>query len=601
MVATLLPRLVLGEQSYVTIHDNLDFELIVRTLVARQGAIFTPEAMIEPMMGGLPRSTFPTGLNLATFLFSLLPPFWCYVLIDVFNRGVAFAGMYLLGRDHLWTIGTSNRHNDVESQHGVDANRLIVGVAACFALLPFYPLYGLTIAGQPLLAWALWQLWKRQQSPTVWAILILFPFTSVLATGGIFLVASAIIAGACGFAFDRDVRLPYLGGVAVLIGGYLVSDWSLLSDVLVGSGYISHRANWRLPGSPMLHGFGAALQKTWRCWVFGQYHAASLHTPIIGVAAIAAIGDLFGKSKDVRSHRTAVIALLGCTGLAASSFGFNSWTGLDPVRALIPMLRTLNIRFYWLLPLLWFSTLVLSLTIVSQWRNGRLVAGGVILLQVFWCLGQPTAREPELRVNVQMLANKFRNNTPSQAPLTYAEFFSTNLFQKIGNEIGTPGPTNRVISVGLHPSIALYNGLWTVDGYHNNYPRAYHQAFIGMVGDELAKDRHLRRRLEDWGSRLYLLPAQTYRDNINRRPAVPLDPISDLDIDLQALHALGGTHILSTREIMDPDLLVCLEYLGNFSEASSPWSIHLYRNPPGCGARQPPSATTGPASASELD
>ena len=60
----LLPRIILGEDSYVTINDNLDSELIWRLVLKNSGLAFSLKGEISQIMNGLPREFMISGLNL---------------------------------------------------------------------------------------------------------------------------------------------------------------------------------------------------------------------------------------------------------------------------------------------------------------------------------------------------------------------------------------------------------------------------------------------------------------------------------------------------------------------------------------------------------
>src|SRR5688572_18838939 len=127
-------RLILGQESFITIHDNLDSDLPNRFAMANS----TNANTVLQIMNGLPASFMTSRLNLVYLLFELFDPFTAYIINEAFVHAIAFAGMALLLHWHF-------------RQYLSDNNLLVFGVALCFSLLPFYSIYGLSIAGQPLL------------------------------------------------------------------------------------------------------------------------------------------------------------------------------------------------------------------------------------------------------------------------------------------------------------------------------------------------------------------------------------------------------------------------------------------------------------------
>jgi hypothetical protein len=162
----------------------------------------------------------------------------------------------------------------------------------------------------------------------------------------------------------------------------------------------------------------------------------------------------------------------------------------------------------------------------------------------------------------------------SEQQLTIAEFYSPSLFTEIRDFIGKPQADYRVASLGIYPSIALYNGFYSADGYWVNYPLTYKHRFRRAIADELAKDPDLADYFDNWGSRCYLFSAElgrTYlytKDSGKRR-------IDRLSIDTVALADLDVQYILSAVEIGNADELN-LKLQRSFEHGDSPWKIYLY-------------------------
>jgi hypothetical protein len=157
--------------------------------------------------------------------------------------------------------------------------------------------------------------------------------------------------------------------------------------------------------------------------------------------------------------------------------------------------------------------------------------------------------------------------------ITYRQFYSTNLFEKIRDFIGLPQEDYHVVSIGIYPSIAQYNGFYTLDGYQSMYPLAYKQKFRTIIAPELKKSQALKAYFDDWGSRCYIytseLPSFTMTKNLGRS-------IRHLDLDTKALRDLGGNYIFSAVEILNFKENH-LKFLGLFADKSSVWKIYLYQ------------------------
>ncbi len=59
--------------------------------------------------------------------------------------------------------------------------------------------------------------------------------------------------------------------------------------------------------------------------------------------------------------------------------------------------------------------------------------------------------------------------------MTHKQFFAESLFAQIKQDIGLPVDDYRVVNFCIHPSVAQYNGFYTIDGYMNSYPLEFKQ------------------------------------------------------------------------------------------------------------------------------
>ena len=78
---------------------------------------------------------------------------------------------------------------------------------------------------------------------------------------------------------------------------------------------------------------------------------------------------------------------------------------------------------------------------------------------------------------------------------TFKEFYSEASFMKIKDLIDRPVDSYKVISVGLHPAVAQYNGFNTLDGYFANYPLEYKHEFRKIIENELLSNKFIPKTL----------------------------------------------------------------------------------------------------------
>jgi hypothetical protein len=546
----LLPRLVLRHHSYLTVHDNLDSDLLYRVIASRDGRMFSSHAIVTELLGGLPRWDYPSPFKLGTLLCWLLPTFWAYVTLEAIVRAVAVVGMGLLLRDY---VPAAREHR--------------LAIAATFGILPYFTIYDLSVAGEPFVAWALLNLWHERRIRGSLAVCAAYPFASVLWTGAPFFLLLAAMWLAT--AALRARRLPRyaLGGLLVVALGYAAADHAYLAG-MARNEFVSHRAAWH----PKDFEAARFLRETSSMFFQGGYHAATLHAPIL--VAILVIAPLL-IMRGYRREATVLYAVIVAAAFCALSL--QGGMVLGKLYALKPSLRQVNIRFWWTLPLIWYTGLAL---IARDWSKTGLRRGALnALLAIQFATafvvpyGAPKSAEPELRTNYVLLIERLLGRPPSA--ISYGEFMSERTFAQIRKHIGAD--TGRFLSIGLHPAIAAYNGFDCADGEHDNYPLAYKRRFRKLIDKELRRNGHYRERYETWGSRAYVFVHDFVSRDLDERPPPPPRRLSDLSLNEKALHDLGVKWIVSALRLVGAARPAFLRAEGNYGTRKAGYVLFLYR------------------------
>jgi hypothetical protein len=156
--------------------------------------------------------------------------------------------------------------------------------------------------------------------------------------------------------------------------------------------------------------------------------------------------------------------------------------------------------------------------------------------------------------------------------VSFAQFYSENLFREIRDYIGKPPSTYRVVSIGIHPSIAQYNGFYTLDGYVVSYPLSYKKQFRKIIAPELKKDASNRHYFDHWGSRCYIFLHELGRYYLY---AHGKKTVKHLNLNTKTLKRMGGEYIFSAVKIGN-EKENNLDLLRSFENQASPWKIYLY-------------------------
>lgn len=553
MVAYFLPFLLLGSKSYITIHDNLDGTFVTNYILVTTGKAltFNGRSPIEQIMNGLPRAALPSGLNISVLLFYIFSPAWAYIVNFMLVHAIAFGGMFLLLRGHFLTE---------------DDDYLLAGaISICFFLVPYYTTYGLSVAGQPLLAYAFLNIRAGRRTWKDYCILLLFPLWSDIALTVAFAETTLALILVIDWARSHKLNKPLLAAMSMHAFAYVVLQYQLINSILGSNAWISHRITWNRWTDWHL---SSNLKRTCEVLFTTQYHTGSFWTLPIIVSVGGALVLV-----TARKRRAVVLEAIALgIALICLEYGFYDWL-VRLFGRLLPGLQTFNgSRFYFLLPLLWMLIFALSLKEFTRRKWGVGVAWCLIAIQTCAILKFNT----EYADNLRLLTGRFVYE-PS-----FNRFFAADLFSDIDKFIGRPKDSYRVVSIGMHPSIAQFNGFYTLDGYLSNYPLTYKRDFRKIIGSELAKNAELRDYYDGWGNRCYLFSSELGQNYLCSAQNHYI--VHKLQLDTMQLRAMGCEYVISAAYIENSEQSG-LKLEKQFVAPGSFWHLYLYYVLPPAPAR----------------
>ncbi len=530
------PFFLFGEDAFILIHDNLDIKFVILKILSESEMIFTSSSTIIEKYMNVPRASLGSEWDFILLLFYLFEPFTAYSINQTLIRLIAFIGMYLLINRYVFQSKEKNYS---------------YAISLLYALLPFYSVAGLSVAGLPLITYVFLNLRHGKESRKDWFILFFFPFYSSFVFSMLFFI---IFAGFVWLfdVFNKKVTKKFTIGLFIFIIIYLLVNYRLVDVFVFGMGedFKTHRSEF--VSNPI--GIKKSITISINHFLFGQYHAYSHHMFLMPFIGIIFLVNLFSKKKD-----NLFILLLILNGFISLWYGFAGYEILKPLTNTIKLLLPIQItRFHFLTPLIWFILFALSVRYVIlnyDFKNSKIIIWVTIILSIL------------LMFFKSDFINEYRKNN-----ITYSQFYSENLFENIEKFIDKDQKNYKVVSVGIHPSIAVYNGFYSLDGYSVLYDLKYKNEFREIIAQELEKSEILRRYFDEWGSRAYIFSDEIGQNYLRKKNDVY--PIN-INLNTSKLYEMGGRYIFSSYKIKNY-VENNLQMLKIFSDDKSVWKIYLY-------------------------
>jgi len=531
------PLFLLGENAHIRVHDNLDSNIAWYKVLKESGEAFGKlDAKIPQVINGLPRHAIGTEWCILIWLHLLFPSMTAYAISQTLTRSFAFIGMYLLLKSFF-----------VPEK---ELCLIAILVSLAFSWTPFWPSGMLSTLGHPLALWSFLHIRKKTDRFIHWIVLILLPFYASFVLGFFFFLCAMAGLWVLDGVRGKTWNLRFLLALFLMSGVFFLTDFRLFYATFFHSEPIH-----RLEFISSRHGVLRSLRLALKNFVLGHTHVMTVHMPVIfPVTLYAAV--LMIRRREWKKEKTFFLLLLFNFALSLwYAFWFNRlWI---PLKNRIDLLNTFNFaRFHFLRPFIIYLGFALACRYLRKTGYRRMV---------------PIALMAQLLVLVpfnEEIHYRLIHHAPS-----FRQFYAEKQFQEIARFIGRPKSSYRVVSLGLHPAVAQYNGFYTLDTYSNIYPLTYKYKFRKIIAEELGKSETLRLYFDEWGSRCYVFASELgkkfdYGKNTKKR-------LQDLDINTHALYELGGRYIFSAVPI-DNAHENGLRLTGVFSHPDSAWKIYLY-------------------------
>lgn len=568
VLVMLVPYLILGEDVFITYHDQLDGELLAYIFQAKY--LFRNTNIVE-FMGGMEKTALIPPAPFFVLFFCAGHYFAAYVCMHIIGVVVGYVGMYLLAGE-------------------VSGSRVIgMVVGVLFAYLPFRPVYGLSQFGIPLLIFCLYQLWQGKRLAGSYVYIVIYTLCSSLVLVGFgvlgmltVLILWAFMGKGQKHACEKRVGAKHAGvkcavgksagmkhaGVKWLVLAectmllvYVLENLSLLGQLLgISGGQTSHKTEYQVDaehvGTYWLNGFltGGQHSEDYHFWVL------LLAVPVFFVW----LRYWKGRNAGMDRRMKLVLMLLGCNVVLCLLAALWNANPIATLRKYASAFRGFAFeRVLWLTPSLWYLMLAGLLSVVweacretlGHLKNRKVrtgvVSSALLAILAVGCLGLTgimVLLENDLKTNVRMILD------PQYKMISYRDYYAEDVMHQVKafleEKTGKTPNQYRVVSLGIDPAAAYYSGFYCLDGYSNNYSLEYKHAFRKVLEPELEESDYLKAYFDGWGNRCYLYSSESPGYYTFEKFS---SYFWNYKIDAQALADLGCEYVLSAIYLVDSD------------------------------------------------
>ncbi len=541
-----LPYLFMGEGSVFDIHDQLDETICSYLFSAKY--MFTGIDVYPEMMNGISSGGMLPSAVLFIPLYKFFDLFWAFVIQYYVVTISAFAGMYFLLKKITNSSGIA----------------LLIGVI--FAMIPFKPVYGLSVVGVPLLILCFWKLYEQKNLLASFLGILYFGLTTHLVLIGYIMLTYLFIFDCCMLIKKKGIKKEniyfYFGSIFLGII-YIIVNWELFYELFfAATDFVSHRVEF------YYHTEGInAFINIFNCFFYGEgTYAPSLHWYVIlPITVISVAGGIrYKKLSDQAKKLYHILSVLwGAIIATAFAYGFftsamfSEWQNNQE-----GILHYFQFeRYIWAYPALWWMLAGVSLGIlwIDFEKLSNVIKLGLILIMIL-----PSLKLLKTECTLYDNVNQYNNGSAVTGIPTWEEYFMEDILQEIDEHIGMDKETYRIAHLGLSPAPSLVYGFYTIDGYSNNYSLDYKYDFRMIIEKELEKNESKKKYFDEWGSRCYLFLGE-------ENPGIRFE---NVELNYEKMKELGCEYIFSTKEIVVCNDELLLE--GVFSSDKSMYEIWLY-------------------------
>ena len=560
----ILPFIIFNGNSIITIHDNLDSNIPWYKYI-RDNAYYLNINTASTTLDNISTLYFAGDFTYKGIVYYIFDTYVAYNIIYISGLIFAFFSMRFL----LFLIFYDKRYNN-----------LIKLVSLIYAILPVFPGYRISIATLPFGISLFYLVYKCNNKCLYIRYLIfslIFPFFSCFENVLIFLLGYWFLAMI--FLAIREKKINrnlFFCFVQICIGTVLANLRLFLMRLVYNVPLNRDIFNYKLISNVSFN-LNNFVIKFLKFFIKGYYHAQSMHYIIILPLTIIFVFVLIAKLINIRNIsffyvidyklRVILVALsiitFNCIIIALSELQI--LYGIFKI--IMPPLAGLSFtRLYIFNNVLWYIIFAAMLLYIADNLKvfNNIIIFLSIFIQIFIVIFFDNSYQDSFK---SWKANLFNNDNY----ISYNEFYSKNLFENIKNDINYNGEI--CIAVGYHPSVLMYNGFNTADGYISIYPMQDALKFKELIQPELDINDWANRYYTSWWGRRYV-----YCKDLSYEPTrVKTDKSVTLRIDVNYYKEYyNGKYVISRAELSNYNELG-LEFVNNYVDDNSIYDLWVYK------------------------
>lgn len=587
-IAACAYMMIVGEDSFVAVHDNMDLFIAQYAMLRNTGSFFS-HGVSAPFLGGVSRDVLPSEFSLYSVLYMVMRPYAAYIHGYGIKILIAVISFRLLMIDY---IKDARQIRDVKDLPlGIKAFASLGGLL--YGVLNVFPAYGIAFASIPLIIYFLRNVYKAAppgsklsevlKNTWKWQLLVFaYPFVSYFSYFGFFILAYLVVAIIWLFIRDKRISLALVIALFILAAGNVVFEYRLFGMML-----FSDTETIRETMVQTYYGFGGIMKESFDVFVNSMMHAEDCHKFFVMPICLAYLVELnirYVMKRDFKGifHDIYNLCFLILV-FNALIYGLYYSKGMNMlVATILPPLKGFQFnRTIFFSPFLWCAMLFIFAVrffdyilgkdgISHKWKKILSFLPYIVMVEAILIVLTTPTRYNDLLNTAKGEIKRDMGNEMDE--LTYGEFYSKDLFTSIKNDLKYQN--EWAVAYGMHPAVLEYNGIRTLDGYLGFYPQSYKEQFRQVIAPALDRMEPTRLYYDEWGARCYLYSGT---DLSIVMPTKSMTGVTDNDIYINsaALAEMGCSYIFSRIEISNA-AEAGLKLVGSYSGAGSPYTIYVY-------------------------